>query len=353
MADEDSDKESKTEQPTEHKIQKAVKKGNLPVSREMSLFAGILAFTVIAFFVVYPAFENFIQILTRIFERPDDFTLTSSEDLDKLFFVLFTIIGKALLPIFVIILVLGIASFAVQNMPRFVMERIRPQFSRISLTKGFQRLFSKSNFIEFIKSLSKFLITSLIVYLVFFQGSHIFSESFLLSPSLLPDFIRTELGKLLVSNCIAMLILAGFDLTWSRIKWKSNLRMSRYELKQEYKEMEGDPIIRARMKSLARDRIRRQMILEVPKATLIIANPTHFSVALRYNPPEDIAPVLIAKGQDILALKIREVATENDIPVIENVALARALYKQVEINQLIPEDFYQAVAELIRYINER
>ena len=129
--------------------------------------------------------------------------------------------------------------------------------------------------------------------------------------------------------------------------------MSKQELRDEQKEIEGNPMVKARMRSLARDRIRRQMMANVPKATMVIANPTHFSVALRYQPPADYAPVVIAKGQDILAIKIREIATEHDIPVIENVPLARALYKQVEVDQVIPQEFYQAVAELIRFVNSQ
>jgi flagellar biosynthetic protein FlhB len=126
--------------------------------------------------------------------------------------------------------------------------------------------------------------------------------------------------------------------------------MTRQEVKDEFKQTDGDPLVKSRMRSLARDRARRRMIQAVPRATLIIANPTHFSIALRYVREETAAPIVVAKGQDLLALKIREIAAEHDIPVFEDVALARSMYKQVSVDSMIPPQFYQAVAELVRIV---
>ena len=129
--------------------------------------------------------------------------------------------------------------------------------------------------------------------------------------------------------------------------------MTRQEVKDELKQSEGDPLVKSRLRSLGRDRARRRMINTVPTATLIVANPTHFSVALRYKPDQDAAPVVVAKGQDLIALKIREIAAQHSIPIFEDVPLARALYKQVNVDQMIAPEFYKAVAELIRVINTR
>lgn len=126
--------------------------------------------------------------------------------------------------------------------------------------------------------------------------------------------------------------------------------MSRQEIKDEHKQVEGDPIVKARLRSLARDRARRRMMTAVPKATLVIANPTHYSIALKYVRDEDAAPVVVAKGQDLVALKIREIASEHGIPIFEDVALARSMYKQVSVDSVIPAQFYQAVAELVRIV---
>ena len=149
---------------------------------------------------------------------------------------------------------------------------------------------------------------------------------------------------------LVVAVIAVADLFWSRHQWRVDLRMTRQEVKDEHKQTEGDPIVKARLRSLARDRARQRMMSAVPQATLVIANPTHFAIALRYRRDEDAAPVVLAKGQDLIALRIREIATEHGIPVFEEPVLARSMYKQVSIDSLIPSQFYKAVAELIRRI---
>jgi len=170
------------------------------------------------------------------------------------------------------------------------------------------------------------------------------------------SFGKTTSGlieKLLLAVCLAMTIVACADLFWSRYSWVENLRMSKKEVKDEMKQAEGDPILKARMRSIARDRSRQRMMEAVPTATLIIANPTHISIALRFDKQRDDAPIVVAKGQDLIALKIREIAKENDVPIFERIELARALNKVVQVDQIIPPDFYAAVAELINVIYKR
>jgi flagellar biosynthetic protein FlhB len=256
-------------------------------------------------------------------------------------------------PVFIIIPLAGIAASAFQNVPRFVGERIRPQASRISPLKGWQRIFGRAGQVEFLKSLAKFLAASVIVFVVFFSGNSLFTDAVASDPSALPEFLRENMVRLLVANVLAITAIAGFDLAWSRIHWRQELRMTRQEVKDELKQSEGDPLVKSRLRSLGRDRARRRMINTVPTATLIVANPTHFSVALRYKPEQDAAPVVVAKGQDLIALKIREIAAQHSIPIFEDVPLARALYKQVNVDQMIAPEFYKAVAELIRVINAR
>ncbi|EHR28601.1 flagellar type III secretion system protein FlhB [Brucella abortus] len=347
MAD-DADKESKTEEATEQKIRDAQDKGNMPFSREAPILAGIASFLVIAVFVAAPAATRLAVFLRELIDRPEDWLLNSAEDATRLFSVLALAVGAALVPVFIIIPLAGIAASAFQNAPRFVGERIRPQASRISPLKGWQRIFGRAGQVEFLKSLAKLLAASVIVFLVFFKGDSLFTD-----PGALPEFLRKNVVRLLVANVLAIAAIAGFDLAWSRIHWRQELRMTRQEVKDELKQSEGDPLVKSRLRSLGRDRARRRMINAVPTATLIVANPTHFSVALRYKPNEDAAPVVVAKGQDLIALKIREIAASHSIPVFEDVQLARALYKQVNVDQMIAPEFYKAVAELIRIINTR
>ncbi|ALF30931.1 flagellar type III secretion system protein FlhB [Brucella abortus] len=352
MAD-DADKESKTEEATEQKIRDAQDKGNMPFSREAPILAGIASFLVIAVFVAAPAATRLAVFLRELIDRPEDWLLNSAEDATRLFSVLALAVGAALVPVFIIIPLAGIAASAFQNAPRFVGERIRPQASRISPLKGWQRIFGRAGQVEFLKSLAKLLAASVIVFLVFFKGDSLFTDAVATDPGALPEFLRKNVVRLLVANVLAIAAIAGFDLAWSRIHWRQELRMTRQEGKDELKQSEGDPLVKSRLRSLGRDRARRRMINAVPTATLIVANPTHFSVALRYKPNEDAAPVVVAKGQDLIALKIREIAASHSIPVFEDVQLARALYKQVNVDQMIAPEFYKAVAELIRIINTR
>jgi flagellar biosynthetic protein FlhB len=151
----------------------------------------------------------------------------------------------------------------------------------------------------------------------------------------------------------ATILLVAVDLVWSRVFWRRELRMTRQEVKDEQKQSDGDPIIKARMRSLARDRARKRMIARVPRATVVIANPTHYAIALRYVRSENRAPLVVAKGLDLIALKIRSIAEEHGIPVVEDKLLARSLYDKVEVDQLIPPEFYRAVANVILYLMSR
>jgi flagellar biosynthetic protein FlhB len=157
-------------------------------------------------------------------------------------------------------------------------------------------------------------------------------------------------SRLVATVAVATIILVAADVVWSRVSWQRELRMTRQEVKDELKQADGDPIVKARLRSLARDRLRKRMIAAVPRATLVIANPTHFAVALRYVREEGGAPLVIAKGQDLIALKIREIAAAHGIPVIEDKGLARSLYKAVEVDKMIPAEFYKAVAEIVFYV---
>jgi flagellar biosynthetic protein FlhB len=171
-----------------------------------------------------------------------------------------------------------------------------------------------------------------------------------MEPAALPALILKMSSQLVSTLAVATILLVAADVVWSRVFWLRELRMTRQEVKDEMKQADGNPTVKARMRSLARDRMRKRMIAAVPRATLVIANPTHFAVALRYVREEGGAPLVIAKGQDLIALKIREVAEAHGIPVIEDKALARSLYKAVEVDKMIPPEFYKAVAEIVFYV---
>ena len=168
-------------------------------------------------------------------------------------------------------------------------------------------------------------------------------------PAALMYMMSSDINKVLLIILFATALIAGLDFAWTRHHWFSELMMTKQEVKEEMKQAQGDPLVKARMRSIQRDRIRRRMMADVPRATLVIANPTHFAVALKYESGMD-APICVAKGVDAIALRIRSVAAENDVPTVENPPLARALYASVEIDDVIPDEHYRAVAEVIGYV---
>jgi flagellar biosynthesis protein FlhB len=172
-------------------------------------------------------------------------------------------------------------------------------------------------------------------------------------PQLLPAIILEITIKLVSAVAITALVLAVVDIVWSRMAWHRDLRMTHQEVKEEYKQAEGNPLVKMRAKSLARQRSSRRMMAAVPRATMIIANPTHYAVALRYVHSEGGAPIVLAKGRDSLALKIRAIAEELQISVIENKPLAKAMYEKVEVNATIPQEFFKAIAEMIHFLQMR
>ena len=252
-----------------------------------------------------------------------------------------------------LLMLAGLSASALQNVPQFVLKRIQPQMSRISLKKGWERLFGKKGWVEFAKSVGKILVVGGFLVFAMSEAQDQLLAGMITHPMAFTSVIRDIAVQIVVTIALVMLIIAGADLLWSRFHWREELRMTRQEVKDEIKQNDGDPIVKARMRSLQRDRARQRMIQSVPQATLVIANPTHYAIALRYVRSENAAPIVVAKGQDLIALKIREIAEEHGIPVFEEVQLARSMYDQVKIDGMIPPQFYQAVAELVRSVYAR
>lgn len=347
------DKESKTEEATEKKTRDALEKGNVPFSREASTFASLLGIFVITSFFIVNNVARLNMSLERFIDDPGGWSLENGADAVSLFGAVGMDAAHLLIPVVCVLGLAGIASSFLQNAPRIVFTRIEPDLSRISLTKGWNRIFGIQGFVEFLKATFKFSAISLVGFLLleYFQID-LFNAMFI-EPIILPQLILTMVNRMLAAVVIATLLLVAADLVWSRVFWRRELRMTRQEVKDEHKQIDGDPIVKARLRSLARDRSRKRMMAAVPRATMVIANPTHFAVALRYVREEGGAPLVVAKGQDLIALKIRQIAEENDIPVIEDKLLARSLYQSVEVDKLIPPEFYKAVAQIVFFLLSR
>lgn len=348
MADEDKD--SKTENPTEKKLRETQEKGNVPHSREATIFATMLATVIYVTFFLPARMGRMGEVLRDLFEKPDQWKLETGPDAISLFIRIGWEVANMVLPAVVLFLTFGIGASIFQNLPTPVLERIRPQFSRISPVSGWSRLFSKSGLVEFGKSLTKILLVSIVMFFVL--RSQFFHSIDAMESDPHTIFIRLSeiVQRILIIVLMATVVVGVADILWSRHHWFDQLKMTKQEVKDEHKQSQGDPIVKSRQRSIARDRARRRMMKQVPRATLVIANPTHFAVALRYVREEGDAPVVVAKGQDLIALKIREIAEANNIPVFEDPPLARSMFAQVSVDSVIPSVFYKAVAELIHRV---
>jgi flagellar biosynthetic protein FlhB len=346
----DDDKDSKTEAPSAKKLQEAADKGNLPMSRETTLFASMLATFIYMIFFLPERIGRMGQVLRDLFEQPDQWSLETGTDAMSLFVKIGWEIGNLLVPAIILFFAFGISSSVAQHLPTPVLERIRPQISRISPAAGWKRIFSVPGLVEFGKSMLKIVVVGVVMFFVLrseFFGS---IDSMFSDPQTIFIRLASIIKKILIVVLLATAIVGIIDLFWTRHHWFEQLRMTKQDVKDEFKQAQGDPIVKARQRSIARDRARRRMMKNVSRATLVIANPTHYAVALRYVRSENDAPIVVAKGQDLIALRIREIAEENNIPVFEDPPLARSMFAQVSLDSVIPSVFFKAVAELIHRI---
>jgi flagellar biosynthesis protein FlhB len=349
----ENDQENKTEEPSEKKIRDSIEQGKIPVSREASIFASMAALMVIQAFLIGPGVQQLVPTLKGFIDDPNGFRLRTAADAQNLLSEVGLQVMHFVLPLVITLIVFGLAASLLQNAPGLALDRIQPNFSRISPMAGWGRIFGSQGLMEFAKSVFKLVTVSLVVWFVLRSSEARAFEAMYTSPVALPEMILTIAMRIVSAICIATIVLVAIDLAWARFHWRKELRMTRQEVKDEHKQAEGDPLVKARLRSLARDRSRQRMIASASKASLVIANPTHYAIALRYQRDENSAPLVLAKGMDAIALKIRAVAEENNIPVIENKALARALYEAVQVDQVIPTEFFRPVAEIIYFLQSR
>ena len=347
------DRDSKTEEATEKKVQDAVEKGNVPFSREAATLASLLSMAAIASFFLANNVGDLNTALARLIDDAGGWRLENGGDAVRLFEAVSLQVLQLLLPIIAILTVAGIMSSFLQNSPRLVIDRIEPKLARISISSGWSRIFGAKGQVEFLKATAKLVAVCVLGFMLLRGAQSDLLSSMFVEPGALPSLILTMGTRLLLAVAVATIVLVAADLVWSRLFWARDLKMTRQEVKDEMKQVDGDPLVKARMRSLARDRARKRMIAAVPRATFVVTNPTHYAVALRYVKEEGGAPLVIAKGQDLIALKIREIAIQHSVPIVEDRLLARSLYKAVQVDRMIPPEFYKAVAEIVLFLFQR
>lgn len=291
------DKDSKTEEATEKKIRDTIEQGKLPHSRETAIFASFLAILVFAVFYAKDAIVDLGMFLSTFLEKPEAWPMDTETDVISLYRQVMSEIGRAVVSLLVLLTVAGIGASVFQNLPQIVGERIRPQLSRISIAKGWSRMFGVQGWVEFLKSLAKLGFAIAVLSFTLSQDHRKLLAGMITNPVSFGLVIRGIFVDILVAIVFVMGLIAVVDIVWSRFHWRRDLRMTKQEVKDELKQSEGDPIVKSRLRSLARDRARKRMMTAVPRATLVIANPTHYSIALKYVRGEDSAPIVLARGR--------------------------------------------------------
>ena len=250
-------------------------------------------------------------------------------------------------------LMLMVAAFRapfIQVGPIFAPNIIKMELSKVSPVKGWGRLFSIRSLVEFVKGLLKLGLISMVGFIILYPYFGQIDHMVGLPIPLLLVEMKTMMMRLMIGILVALLVIAVADLLYQRHEHNKKMRMTKQELKDEYRQSEGDPQVKAKLRQLRTERARRRMMQNVPRADVVITNPTHYSIALEYKPEVMDAPVCLAKGLDSVALKIREIAKDNNIVIYENPPLARALYDVVELDEMIPPEQYKAVAEVISFV---
>lgn len=342
----------KTENATAKKLQDVRNEGNVAKSREISTAASLLALFVSLKLIIgfvgnrmQKSFSDFYQLIPRYTE--------SGIDTHGFSFLMLKGIGSLtiiILPFLLVGFVVAILSNVLQFRFQVTMKPLQPKFNKMNPISGFKRIFSLNTLMEFLKSLVKVVVISYLVYGVFSEHAKdlylIYDISLSQSILLMYDIIM-ELG---VKICTLFCVIAAIDLKFQRWKFKEDNKMTKQEVKDEYKNQEGDPKVKGQQKQKMMQAARQRMMSAIPEADVVITNPTHFAVALSYKSGQGQAPVVVAKGADFLAGRIKEIAKEHQVEIVENKPLARMLYYNVDVGAEIPPELYQAVAEVLAYV---
>ncbi|MFY8094529.1 MAG: flagellar biosynthesis protein FlhB [Niveispirillum sp.] len=347
---EDQDDDSKTEEPTGKRLADAREKGQVPKSQEFTHIFVLGASLVLILMILPWSFGRISVSLVPFIEQPHAIQMESSSLLTVFFDLTTSVLIAMTVPLFILLVAVVVASVVqvgflvtTENFLKFDLNRLNPM-------SALAQKFSGKNLVEFLKSLAKLIIVSIVVYLMLrpLWGSvdHFIAMSMI-------DIVKETQAlsaKIIFAILLVLLVLGGADYLYQRYTFMKQMRMTKQEVKDEFKQAEGDPLIKGKIRQLRMERARNRMMGNIPTADVVVTNPTHYAVALKYDPAVMGAPTVVAKGVDHLAQRIREIAEENDVPLIANPALARALYASAEVNEEIPADHYKAVAEIISYV---
>ncbi len=348
----ENDDQERTEQATSKRREEAREKGQVPRSQEVVsvgiLIAGLLFF----YFGGSTLLSKTMNVMTVGLREAGGADLTPNSTSIIITNYIFNGFG-ILFPLLVAVLVAALLGNVLQFGFMFSTESIQPKIDKISPAKGFKRLFSVRSIVELIKGILKICVIGFVAYIIIRKE---FDHLITLSDQSIWgmfSYMSAVCFKILLATTVVLVFLAILDYVYQRWEYEKSLRMTKQEIRDEFKNSEGDPMIKARIRRIQREMARKRMMAEVPKADVVITNPTHLAIAIQYDPLSMQAPIVVAKGADFIAEKIRRIAEENDVPLVENKPLAQVLYKIVKVNHVVPEDLYKAVAEVLAFVYEQ
>lgn len=344
-----ADDDDKTEEPTPRKLEQAREKGDIIYTPEVGSALSLIALTAVVSFMAGPIASQMAHAFIGFLAMPEQFS-TQPGALEAILGE----IGLKLLGIFGFMCLTlagaGVAARYIQDKPMFTGEKLQPKIEKLNPMEGFKRVFGKEAFASFLKSLAKLgVVGGVMLWALWPKDSTLENMSLLDVAALLP-YVQDRVVAMLMALAGASALIAVVDYVFTRQSFMKRQRMSRREIKEEHRQQDGDPMVKAKLRQIRIQRSRQRMMQNVPQASVIITNPTHYAVALKYDPIQTPAPICVAMGVDAVAFRIREVAEEHDIPIVEDPPLARALFATAELDQPIPKEHYEAVAKVIGFI---
>jgi flagellar biosynthetic protein FlhB len=353
---EDSDPDSKTEDATPRKLEEARRKGDVAKSPDVAQTLSLMGATAVVIFgggyFSGKMAETFVPFIASPHAMLGILDSGSGAQIGiTALWAVAPFLGAVMLAT-----ILGGVGGNVGQMGGLIFspDKLAPKWDKVSPMAGFKRIFGPDNFMHFGQTLAKLIAVGVICWMVLKPHMREFENLAAMSPLAILPLTRDLAISLMASALVFMGGAAGADFIWQKLRFAKRMRMTKEELKEDYKQTEGDPHVKAKLKQIRMQKSRQRMMANVPKATVIVTNPTHYSVALRYEPDQgDAAPICVAKGVDALAMRIREVAREHKVPIVENVPLARALYAAVDVDETIPREHFEAAAKVIGFVMQK
>lgn len=342
--------DSKTEKATPKKRKDERKEGHIFLSNDVISVVSVFGVFYSLKLLIPGMYETVSDFMKKLLLLAGNTTVHTEEQLQSLPLEFAVAVLSAAFPIMLISIALVVLATGAQTRFLFTGKKVAPKLSNISPIQGIKKLFSLKNVIELIKNMIKVVLLSIILYMALKEDFSDVVRTMDMSLGNSAVFMLNRVFDMVMKVVLLFVVVAVFDYMYQWWDYEQQLKMSKEELKEEFKQTEGNPEIKGKIREMQKQRARMRMMQAVPTADVIIRNPTHFAVALKYETEKNRAPVVIAKGQDELALRIVSVGEENDVVTIENKPLARALYASVEIGEEIPKEYYGAVAEILVYV---